>query len=103
MFQIYKLDLRSKIVEKSYAEFGTKDESMIYCHKLNSVEAELGSVYFYFYYKAEDNCFEEFVSKTTLLKEAKKQIQIKLRLINNEKSILDKASLALSDMEKEAV
>lgn len=103
MYKIYKLDLRSKIVEKSYAEFSSKDESMIYCHKLNSVEAELGSVYFYFYYKAEDNCFEEFVSKETLLEEAKKQIQIKLRLINNEKSILDKASLALSDMEKEAV
>lgn len=103
MFKIYKLDLRSKIVEKSYAEFSSKDESMMYCHKLNSIETELGSVYFYFYYKAEDNCFEEFVSKETLLEEAKKQIQIKLRLINNEKSILDKASLALSDMEKEAV
>lgn len=103
MYKIYKLDLRNKSIEASYAEFNSKEESMIYCHKLNSVEKEFGSVYFYFYYKAEDNCFEEFVSKETLLVEAKKQISVKLKLIENEKSILDKANEALSDMEKEAV
>lgn len=103
MYKIYKLDLRNKSIEASYAEFNSKDESMIYCHKLNSVEKEFGSVYFYFYYKAEDNCFEEFVSRETLLEEAKKQISVKLKLIENEKSILDKANKILSKMEEEAV
>lgn len=102
-FKIYKLNLRDKSIEASYAEFGTKDECMIYCHKLNSVETEFGSVFFYFYCKVEDNCFAEFISKEFLLAEAKKQITVRLKLIENEKSILDKANEALSDMEKEAV
>lgn len=103
MFKIYKFDLRDSVVETSYAEFNKKDEALLYCYKLNSVEVELGSVYFYFYYEVEDNCFSEFTSKDTLLEEAKKQIALKMRLVENEKSLLDKASKALSAMEKEAV
>lgn len=103
MFNIYKFCLRDNTIEKSYAEFSTRDESILYCHKLNSIEIEFGSVFFYFYYEVENNCFSEFISKELLLEEAKKQISVKLKLIENEKSILDKANKALSDMEKEAV
>ena len=52
-------------------------------------------------YDAEDNCFNLFIKKEELLLEAKKQISIKFKLIENEKYALDKANKLISKMVKE--
>ena len=104
MFKIYKFNLRSGGIEASLARFKNKDKAIIYCYKLNIVSVYLGVSYFFFYYyDAEDSCFNEFIKKEELLLEAKKQISIKFKLIENEKVVLDKANKLISKMEKEAV
>ena len=104
MFKIYKLNLRSGDIEESLARFKDKDKAMIYCYKLNIASVYLGVTYFFFYYfDAEDSCFNEIIKKEELLLEAKKQISIKIKLIENEKYVLEKANKLISEMEKEAV
>lgn len=104
MFKIYKFNLRSSAIEGSLARFKSKDDAMIYCYKLNIASVYLGVTYFFFYYyDAEDSCFNEFIKKEELLLEAKKQISLKFKLIENEKYVLDKANKLISKMVKEAV
>lgn len=102
MFKIYKLNLRNGDIEESLARFKDKDRAMIYCYKLNIASVYLGVSYFFFYYyDAEDSCFNLFIKKEELLLEAKKQIQIKFKLIENEKYVLDKANKLIAKMVKE--
>lgn len=102
MFRIYKLNLRSGDIETSLARFKNKDKAMIYCYKLNIVSVHLGvSLFCFYYYDAEDSCFNLFIKKEELLLEAKKQISIKFKLIENEKYALDKANKLISKMVKE--
>lgn len=104
MFKIYKLYLKSGYIEESLARFKDKDKAMIYCYKLNIVSVYLGVPLFcFYYYDSEDSCFNLFIKKEELLLEAKKQISIKFKLIENEKYALDKANKLLSKMIKEAV
>lgn len=104
MFKIYKLNLISGNIEESLTRFKDKDKAMIYCYKLNIVSVYLGVPLFcFYYYDAEDSWFNLFIKKEELLLEAKKQIQIKFKLIENEKYVLDKANKLLSKMIKEAV
>ena len=102
MFRIYKLNLRSGDIEESLARFKDKDKAMIYCYKLNIASVYIGVPLFcFYYYDAEDSCFNLFIKKEELLLEAKKQISIKFKLIENEKYALDKANKLIAKMVKE--
>ena len=75
---------------------------MFKIYKLNIASVYIGVPLFcFYYYDAEDSCFNLFIKKEELLLEAKKQIQIKFKLIENEKYVLDKANKLIAKMVKE--
>lgn len=103
MFKICKMDLKSGIIEKSYKEFEDKHDAIMHCHMMNSVEADFNLAWYYFYFEIANRDFDEFIKKEDLLEEAKKQISIRMKLIENEKTTLNKAKEALFKIEEEAV
>ena len=100
-YAIYKMSLTGdNKIEKFIKEFTDKHDAIMYCHMMNSVEVDFGSVWYYFYLELGGRDFDEFIKEEDILREVKKQIKGRYKLIENEKSILDKANDALSNIEK---
>ena len=103
-YVIYKMSLTGdNKIEKSIKEFIDKHDAIMYCHMMNSVEADFGSVWYYFYFEIANRDFDEFIKEEDILREAKSQINGRFKLLDNEKIILNKAKKALFKTDEEAV
>lgn len=76
MYTIYMLDLlRTYHVRKSYEKFEEKDEAILYCQRVNSIESVIDSGWFHFYIKPKSR-FDEFPKDDEIIEAVKLKLKL---------------------------